>query len=82
MALSEVCQKAKTIVILVVCLPWPSEHKSHPHMGIGRPPFEEPYGSAGVHTEDYYFDCIILLLLLLLLLEGCISLCGIPERKE
>jgi hypothetical protein len=45
MTLSDVCQKAKTIVILVVCLPWPLEHKSHPHMGIGRPPFEEPYGA-------------------------------------
>jgi hypothetical protein len=24
-----------------------------PHMGIGRPPFEEPYGSSAVHTEYY-----------------------------
>jgi hypothetical protein len=30
------------------------EHKSHPHMGIGRPPFEEPFGSSAVHTEEYY----------------------------
>jgi hypothetical protein len=22
-------------------------------MGIGRPPFEEPYGFSGVHTEEY-----------------------------
>jgi hypothetical protein len=53
MTLSDVCQEAKTIVILVVCLPWPLEHKSHPHMGTGRPPFEKPYGSSGVHTKEY-----------------------------
>jgi hypothetical protein len=22
-------------------------------MGIGRPPFEEPFGSSAVHTEEY-----------------------------
>jgi hypothetical protein len=49
--LPDVCQKAKTIVILVVCLQWPLEHKQHTHMGIGRPPFEEPCGSSGVHTK-------------------------------
>jgi hypothetical protein len=52
MTLSDVCQKAKTILIWVVLLPWPLEHKLHPHMDTGRPPFEEPYGSSGVHTED------------------------------
>jgi hypothetical protein len=52
--LSDVCQKAKTIVILVVCLPWPLEHIAHPHMamGLGRPPFEKPYGCSGVHTVE------------------------------
>jgi hypothetical protein len=40
-ALSDVCQKAKTIVILVVCLPWPLKHKLHAHMSTGRPPFQE-----------------------------------------
>jgi hypothetical protein len=64
MALSDVCQKAKTIVMLVVCLPWPLEHKSHPHMGIGRPPVEEPYGSSGVHTEDDYVVYIIICIVL------------------
>jgi hypothetical protein len=53
MTLSDVCQKANSLVILVVCLPWPLEPKSHPHMGIGRPLLEEPYGSPGVHTEEY-----------------------------
>jgi hypothetical protein len=38
-----------------VCLPWPLEHKSHPLMGIGRPPFEKPYGSSGVHTKECYY---------------------------
>jgi hypothetical protein len=56
-----IVQKAKTVVILVVCLPWPLEHKSHPHMGIGRPPFEEPYGSSGVHTEDDYDILLIII---------------------
>jgi hypothetical protein len=37
----------------VVCLPWLLEHKSHLHRDIGRPPFQEPYGSSGVHTEEY-----------------------------
>jgi hypothetical protein len=55
MTLSDVGQKAKTIVILVVCIPWPLEHKLHHRMGIGRTTFEEPYGSSGVHTEDYYY---------------------------
>jgi hypothetical protein len=36
MTLLDVCQKAKTIVILVVCLPWPLEHKSHPNTHMGR----------------------------------------------
>jgi hypothetical protein len=42
-------------VILLTCLPWPLKHKSHPrmHMGIGRTPFEDPYGSIGVHMEEY-----------------------------
>jgi hypothetical protein len=51
MTFSDVFQKDKTTVFQVVCLPWPLEHKLHPHMGIGRPPFEEPYGSAGVRAE-------------------------------
>jgi hypothetical protein len=36
MTLSDVYEKAKTIVILVVCLPWPLEHKSHPNPHMGR----------------------------------------------
>jgi hypothetical protein len=36
----------------IVCLPWPLDHKRHPHLGIGRPPFDEPNGSSGVHTEE------------------------------
>jgi hypothetical protein len=55
MTLTDICEKANTIVILVVCLPWPLAHKLLPHMGIGRPPSEEPYGCLGVHTEDYMY---------------------------
>jgi hypothetical protein len=53
MALSDACQKTKTLVILVVCLAWSLKHKSHPHIYLDGPPFEEPYGSSGVHTEEY-----------------------------
>jgi hypothetical protein len=57
MTLSDVFQEAKTIVILVilvVCLPKPAigAQVPPPH-GIGRPPFEEPYGFSGVHTEEH-----------------------------
>jgi hypothetical protein len=48
-------------VILVVGLPWPLEHKSHPHMNVGRPPFQEPYGSSGVHAGEYYIVTVRLL---------------------
>jgi hypothetical protein len=34
MTSSDVCQKAKTIALLVVCLPWPLEHKPYPHTDL------------------------------------------------
>jgi hypothetical protein len=52
MTLSDVCQTASRVVILVVCLPWLLEHKPHLHRDIGRPPFQEQFSSSGVHTED------------------------------
>jgi hypothetical protein len=35
MAIADICQKAKTAVVLEVC-PWPMEHKLHPHIDIGK----------------------------------------------
>jgi hypothetical protein len=35
---------------VAIYLPWPLERKSHPHMGIGRPPFKEPLRRG--YTED------------------------------
>jgi hypothetical protein len=54
MALSYICQKAKTIVVLVVCFSQPPELRWLPHMDKGRPPLTGPYGPLQVHTEDYY----------------------------
>jgi hypothetical protein len=53
MASSYICQKAKTVVVLVVSFSWRSELRWHPHMDIGRPPFGNPFGARQVHPEEY-----------------------------
>jgi hypothetical protein len=41
MTLSDICQKAKTIVVLVVCFSQPNLRRL-PHIEVGKPPFQEP----------------------------------------
>jgi hypothetical protein len=53
MALSYICQKAKTIVVLVVCGSQRPELRWLTHMDIGNPPFRTPFGAPQVHMEDY-----------------------------
>jgi hypothetical protein len=60
MALSYICQKAKTIVVLVVCFSQRPELRWLPHMDIGRPPQTGPYGPVTEHTEDNTTTIIIL----------------------
>jgi hypothetical protein len=52
MALSYICQKAKTIVVLVVCCSQRPELRWLPHMDVGNPPFRTPFGACQVHTEE------------------------------
>jgi hypothetical protein len=52
-ALSCSCQKAKTIVVLVVCCSQRPELRWLPHMDVGNPPFRAPFGARQVHTEEY-----------------------------
>jgi hypothetical protein len=52
MTLSYICQKAKTIVVLVVCCSQRPELRWLPHIDIGNPPFRAPFGARQVHTED------------------------------
>jgi hypothetical protein len=54
MALSYICQKAKTIVVLVVCCPQRPELRWLPHMDIGNPPFRTSFGAGQVHKEDFF----------------------------
>jgi hypothetical protein len=53
MAFSYICQKAKTIVVLVVCCSQQPELRWLPHMDIGNPTFRAPFGARQVHTEEY-----------------------------
>jgi hypothetical protein len=55
MVLSYICQKAKTIVVLVVCCSQRPELRWLPHMDIGNPPFGAPFGACQVHTEEYEY---------------------------
>jgi hypothetical protein len=52
MAFSYICQKAKTIVVLVVCCSPQPKLRWLPHMDIGNPTFRAPFGARQVHTED------------------------------
>jgi hypothetical protein len=52
MALSYICQRAKTTVVLVVCCSQQPEIRWLPHMDIGNPPFRAPFGARQVHKED------------------------------
>jgi hypothetical protein len=47
--LCNLCRYCK-LLMLQQCLPW--QHKPHPYMNIGRPPFWGPYRRHQVHTED------------------------------
>jgi hypothetical protein len=53
MALSYICQKAKTVVVLVVCCSKRPELTWLPHMDMGNPRFRTPFGARQVHTEEY-----------------------------
>jgi hypothetical protein len=69
MALSYICQKAKTIVVLVVCCSQLPELRWLPHMNIGNPPFPTPFGARRivlVHMEEYYYIIYYIIIYLLL----------------
>jgi hypothetical protein len=53
MASSYICQKAKTIVVLVVCCSQRPKLRWLPHMDIGNPPFRTPFGVRQVNTEEH-----------------------------
>jgi hypothetical protein len=50
--LSDIFQKAKTIMDLVISFSWRPELRFLPHIDIGEPPFHEPYGSIQKYMED------------------------------
>jgi hypothetical protein len=53
---SDISQKAKTIVVLVVCFSRQPELRWLPlHCidNIGEPPFQEPYGSIQKYVKEY-----------------------------
>jgi hypothetical protein len=54
LVLSYICQKAKTIVVLVVCCSQRPKLRWLPHMDIGNPLFRAPFGAHQVHTEEYH----------------------------
>jgi hypothetical protein len=62
MVLSYICQKAKTIVVLVVCCSQRLELRWLPHMDIGNPTFRAPFGARQVHKVEYgrEFCCTII----------------------
>jgi hypothetical protein len=51
MTLSDNCQKAKTIVVLVVCFSRPNLRRL-PHIEVGEPLFQEPYGSIQKYMDE------------------------------
>jgi hypothetical protein len=53
MAVSYICKKAKTIVILVECFSQRPELRWLNHIDKGNPPIRTPYGAPLVHTEEY-----------------------------
>jgi hypothetical protein len=56
MTVSDICQNAKIIVVLVVCFSWQPELRWLPHIDIGEPPFQEPhaYGCIQKYMEEVY----------------------------
>jgi hypothetical protein len=57
MALSYICQKAETIVVLVVCFSQRPELRWLPHMDIGRLPLTGPYmDRSGTHKNLQWND--------------------------
>jgi hypothetical protein len=54
MALSCICQKAKTNVVLVVCCSQRPKLRWLPHTDKGNPQIQAPFGARQVHTEDNY----------------------------
>jgi hypothetical protein len=56
MVLSYACQKAKIIVVLVVCC---SQRplRQLPHVDVGNPPLRPPCGPRQVHAEEYSVLC-------------------------
>jgi hypothetical protein len=53
MTLLDICQKAKIIVVLVVCFSRQPELRwLPPHIDIGEPLFKEPYGFIQKYIED------------------------------
>jgi hypothetical protein len=52
MVLSYICQKTKTIVVLVVSFSQRPELRWLPYMDIGSPPQTGPYGPVQVQTAE------------------------------
>jgi hypothetical protein len=52
MTSSDICKKAKTIVLLAVCVFWQSELRWLPYEDIGKPPLQEPNDSRKKYMED------------------------------
>jgi hypothetical protein len=59
MALSYICQKAKTIVVLEVRCSQRPELRWPPHTDTGNPPFRAPFGARQAHTEEYLYCAIL-----------------------
>jgi hypothetical protein len=54
MILSDICQKSKTIMVLVVCFSQPPELKWLPHTYKSEPLLKEPYGSMQKYMEEMH----------------------------
>jgi hypothetical protein len=63
MKFSDICQEAKTIVVLVVCASQGSDLRWLPHIDIGEPQFQEPYGCIWKHSEEYYYLIVFIIYL-------------------
>jgi hypothetical protein len=59
-ALSYIYQKAKTIVVLVVCCSQRPELRWLPHMDIGYPPFRTLYGALARYIwKILFYDIVV-----------------------
>jgi hypothetical protein len=68
MTLSCICQKAKTVVVLVVCCSQRPEPRWLPH-GYRQPSVSVPFGACQVHTEEYYILPYYLIIIIYLKID-------------